>query len=211
MAHLDLEEQEQLDAFKAWWKRYSNLVLSVVVATSLSFTGYEAWTIWQSRQAGEASALYEALTKAASENDAKGVRDAAGGLLENFSRSTYASMGALAAARFEFDRGDLKAAKAQLQWVIDHGRADELRALARLRLAAVLIDEKTPDAALKVLEAEAPAAFAAQFALSKGDALLVAGKSAEAKTAYETALQKAASKTGPFIDSVQMRIDALGH
>ena len=48
-----------------------------------------------------------------------------GALLENYSRTTYASMGALVAARFYFDRNDPKSAKAQLQWVLEHGRTDD--------------------------------------------------------------------------------------
>ena len=106
-------------------------------------------------------------------------------------------MGALAAARFHFERGDLKDAKAQLQWVVERSPSDELRDLARLRLAAVLLDEKAYDEALKLLEAKHAEAAAAQYAALKGDILVAKNQPAEAKAAYKLALEKSADATPP--------------
>ena len=142
--------------------------------------------------------------------DAKALRDADGALLENYPRTLYAAMGALTAARFYFDRNDLKSAKAQLQWVIEHARLDDFRDLARLRLAAVLLDEKAYDEALKLLDEKHGAAFDAQYAAAKGDVLVAKGQSADAKSAYRFALEKVEKKNTFLRDSIQMRLDALG-
>ena len=99
MAHLDLEEQEQLAEAKAFWQRYGNLILTLLLVCALAFSGWQGWQYWQSRQALEASTLYETLSKAVRENDAKGVRDASGALLENYSGTAYAPMGALTSAK----------------------------------------------------------------------------------------------------------------
>ena len=167
----DLEEQEQLAELKAWWKDNGTLLLCILAAASIAFAGWQAWRGWQLDQAQEAGALYETMAKALREGDAKGLRDAGGSLVEKFPRTLYASLGALAAARFHFERADPKNAKLQLQWVLEHAPNQELKDLARLRLAAVQLDEKAFDEALKLLEAPPGAPLEAQYAALKGDAL----------------------------------------
>src|SRR5690242_2201340 len=139
---LDLEEQEQVAELRAWWQQNGSLVTAAVVSACLAFAGWQGWRWYERSEAAQAGALYETLARAMQAGDAKALRDASGALLENFPRTLYASMGALSAARFYFDRGDPKNAKAQLSWVIEHAASDDFRDLARLRLAAVLLDEK---------------------------------------------------------------------
>jgi predicted negative regulator of RcsB-dependent stress response len=158
----------------------------------------------------QASALYDTLAKAAQANDAKALRDASGTLVESYPGTTYASMGALVAARYYYDRNDLKNAKAQLQWVVERGSSEDFKHLARLRLGAVLLDEKAYDEALKLLEAQAPAAYEAQYAALRGDVLAAKNQAADARAAYKLALEKADKKNTPFQESVRMRLEALG-
>src|SRR5687767_15567520 len=158
---LDLEEQEQLAELKAWWKQHGGLITAVILAVALGFAGWQGWRWYQANQAAQASVLYDTVAKAAQSNDAKALRDASGSLVETYPRTLYASMGALVAARYYFDRNDLKSAKAQLQWVIDRSASDDFRDLARLRLAAVLLDEKAYDEALKLLDAKPAASYEA--------------------------------------------------
>lgn len=207
---LDLEEQEKLETLKAWWKQHGNLVLLVVAAIALAVAGTQAWRYYQRTQSLEASQLYDALARAVDAGDAKAMRDAGGALIESYPRTLYASMGALVSARYNFDKGDLKSAKAQLQWVIEHSRSDEFRDLARLRLAAVLLDEKAYDEALKVLDEKYAEAFAAQVAALRGDVLVAKNQAAQAKAAYQLALDKADKRNNAFRDSVRMRLEALG-
>jgi len=206
----DLEEQEQLASLKAWWKDNGTLLLGMLAAAAITFAGWQGWRSWQANQTQEAGALYETLAKAVRVGDAKGLRDAAGSLVENHPRTLYASMGALAAARFYFERADLKNAKAQLQWVLERAPTEELKDLARLRLAAVLLDEKAHDEALALLEAKHGAPLAAQYAALKGDILMVKNRAEEARAAYRLALEKAGARGDAFRDSVQLRLDALG-
>ena len=207
---LDLEEQEQLAELKAWWKQHGNLIVAAVLAAALTFAGWQGWRWYQASQAAQAAGLYEALARAAQAGDAKALRDAGGSLIESYPRTLYAAMGALVSARFHFDRNDLKAAKTQLQWVVERSPADDFKDLARLRLAAILLDEKAHDEALKVLEAKHGAAYDAQFAALRGDVLLAKGQTAEARTAYQGAIEKAAKDQGAFRESVRMRLEALG-
>jgi predicted negative regulator of RcsB-dependent stress response len=207
---LDLEEQEQVAELRAWWTQHGNLVLAVVIAAAVAVVGWQGWRWYQHSQAAQASVLYDTLAKAAQASDAKALRDAAGTLVESYPRTLYASMGALLAAKFYFERNDLKNAKAQLQWVIEHSPAEDFRDLARLRLAAVLLDEKAYDEALKLLDAPHAPAYDAQYAALKGDVLVAKNQLAEARAAYQLALEKADRRDSPFRESVRMRLEALG-
>jgi predicted negative regulator of RcsB-dependent stress response len=207
---LDLEEQEQVAELRAWWNQFGSLVTAAIVAVCVAFAGWQGWRWYERSQAAQAAALFEALAHAGQAGDAKGLRDAGGALLENYPRTMYASMGALIAARFYFDRNDSKSAKAQLQWVVEHGRTDDMRDLARLRLANVLLDEKAYDEALKLLDEKHGAAYDAQYAAAKGDVLVAKNQAAEAKAAYKIALDKAGAGNNGFRESVRMRLEALG-
>ena len=207
---LDLEEQEQVEELKAWWKQHGGWIAAVVVAVAVGFAGWQGWRWYQASQSAQASMLYETLSKAAQANDAKALRDSAGTLVESYPRTLYASMGALVAARYYFDRNDLKTAKAQLQWVMDRAPSQDFKDLARLRLAAVLLDETAYDEALKLLEANPAGAYEAQYAALRGDLLLAKNQAAEAKAAYKLALEKADGRDSAFQESVRMRLEALG-
>jgi len=207
---LDLEEQEQVAELKAWWTQHGNIIVSAILAAALAFAGWQGWRWYGTNQAVQAAAHFDTLAKAAQAGDAKALRDAAGTLIESYPRTLYASMGALVAARFHFDRNDFKSAKAQLQWVIEHAPSEDFRDLARLRLAAILLDEKSFDEALKVLDAKHSPAYDSQFAALRGDVLVAKNQPADARAAYQLALEKAAQDEGAFRESVRMRLEALG-
>ena len=207
---LDLEEQEQVAELKAWWQQHGRLVTAVIVAAALGFSGWQGWRIYQQNQAANAAGLYDTLARAAEGGDAKAMRDAGGTLIERYPRTLYASMGALVAAKFHFEKNDLKSAKLQLQWVVDNTTSEEMRDLARLRLAAVLLDEKAYDEALKLLNTPHAAAFEAQYAAMRGDTLLAKNQVADARAAYKLAMEKSGQQDAAFRESVRMRLDALG-
>lgn len=209
MAHLDLEEQEQIDSLKTWWKMYGNLVSGVVVAASLSVIGWQGWNWYQRSQSAQAAAVYAVLEQAVAAQDAQKTKMIAGELVDKFGRTTYATLGAMLAAKQSFDAGDLKTAHAQLSWAADHAD-DELRDLARLRLVAVQLDEKAYDEALKQLEVAHAPVFDSRFLELKGDVLVAQGKKGEARTAYQAALDKAAAKAGPGRELLQQKLDDLG-
>ena len=207
---LDLEEQEQVAELKAWWRQHGNLVVAVIVAAAAAFAGWQGWRWYQATQAAEAATHFDALARAAATGDAKALRDATGTLIESYPRTLYAGMAALVAARFHFDRNDLKTAKAQLEWAAANAASSDFKDLARLRLAAILVDEKAYDDALKLLAEPHAEAYESQYAALRGDALLAKKQPAEARAAYKLALEKAAKERGQFRESVRMRLEALG-
>ena len=223
MAAYDLEEQEQIAEVRAWWKQYGNLLLNVVTVVAVTAAAWQGWNWYQRKQGAEASAVYAELQNAAQQSDLQRVKVTSGELLEKYSGSSYAPLAALTAAKTLADNGDAKTARLQLTWAADKGK-NEVRDMARLRLAALLIDEKEYDAALKQLDAKPGAGFEARFADTRGDVLRAQGKVAEAATAYRAAIE--ALKATPvdaadlqswqqqsnavFRELLQQKIDALG-
>ena len=218
METYDLEEQEQLDELKTWWKMYGNIVTGILVAVALAVAGWQCWNWWQRQQAAQASAVFSALQTAAAQRDAKRARELAGELIDKYSATAYAGMGALLAARMQVDAGDAKNARVQLAWAAEHAKDTALRELARLRLAALLLDEKAYDEALKQLAAEPVAPFAPRFAELRGDVFAAQGKTAEARDAYDAALTKfevlakgdETRQRGGYSEVVQAKRDSLG-
>jgi predicted negative regulator of RcsB-dependent stress response len=205
----DLEEQEQIAALKSWWKEYGMLVMLVVVAASLSFAGFNGWRYYRASQTTAAMALYEQLNQAERAADHKKVRDIAGQITGKYGSTAYAAYAALSAAQAGFQMGDLAGARAHLQWVIDNAGEDEARDIARLRLAGVLLDEKKPEEALKLLETRPADPMAGLYADLRGDILASQGKRAEARAAYQTALDRSEGASA-YRSVIQMKLDSLG-
>ena len=204
----DLEEQEQIANFKAFWNRFGNLISWVLIIALGSYAGYNFWNSHQRGKAAEASGLYDQMFEAAQANDNAKVQRMAADIESKYDSTAYAQMAALAAAKTAFDANDLKTAKAQLQWAVDHGN-DEYKSIARLRLSGVLLDEKAYDQALTLLNGDFLPQFAAEVADRKGDVLVAQNKLPEARTAYQAALEKM-DKKHPGRQIVQIKLEAIG-
>ncbi|MDR3220441.1 MAG: tetratricopeptide repeat protein [Candidatus Accumulibacter sp.] len=223
MAAYDLEEQEQIAEIKAWWKQYGNRLINVLTAVALIVLAWQGWNWHQRNQVGQASAIFGVLQKAVQDKDTQRIKAASGELLEKFSGTSYAVLGALTSAKAMVEAGDAQTAKAQLLWAADHAK-DELRDLARLRAAAVLLDDKEYEQALARLEKASGPAFELRFQDMRGDILAAQGKKTEAVSAYQAALSRLGEReTGGdaglgrqsessaiFRDLIGQKIDALG-
>ena len=209
MATYDLEEQEKIDELKSWWNTYGTLVILAVVTFVAAIAGTQGWNYYQKQQVEQAAVLYAALQKVEGSRDPKKIGDAANLVMEKFSGSGYASRAALISARASFDAGDVQNARIRLQWALDNTKEEELKDLVRLRLAGLLLDEKKYDEALQLLESKHDESFAGLYADLKGDVSIAAGKVAEARAAYQTALDKIDKKSA-YRNLVQMKLDALG-
>ena len=117
-------------------------------------------------------------------------------------------MAALVAAKSAFDSSDLKTAKAQLQWAAEHGNED-IQAIARLRLSAVLLDEKAYDEGLKLLAGSFLPQFASAVADRRGDILVAQNKLEDARKAYIAALA-AMDKADPSRKLVEVKLESIG-
>ena len=209
MSSLDLHEQEQVDALKAWWKENGKWVVGALVIGLLGFAGMQFWKSHQAGQAAEAAKLYAEVAKQVASNDAKRIGDAADALVSRYGSSAYAPRAQLLAAQASLQARDVAHAKVQLQWVVEHASETGLQDTARLKLASVLLDEKKYDEALKQLDAAHPDSFTGLYADLKGDVLSAQGKVAEARAAYQQALDKTDAKSG-YRNLIQLKMDGLG-
>ena len=206
---LDHQEQEQLDALKQWWKQHGKLVILFIVAFAVGLSAFHGWRYYRHSQATAAATLYAELEQADREDDGKKVRAMAGRIVEQYASTAYSVLASLVAARYAFVAGDLADAKARLQWVVEHARDEEIRDVARLRLAGVLLDEKKFSEALSLVESKPVEGMASLYADMKGDILVAQGKVAEARSAYQLALDKS-ERNSSYRATVQLKLDALG-
>jgi len=204
----DLQEQEQLASMKAWWEKYGNFILTVATLVLLAIAAFNGWRWYERREATQAAGVYEELLKALGSADTNRKKELAGTILERYGRTVYASMAALQMARVHHDAGDSAAARAQLQWVIDKSGHEEYVLVARVRLAGVLLDDKSYDEALKLLSGNVPKVHATAFADRRGDILVAQKKLEEARTAYKEALDKADAQH-PLRNLIQLKLDSL--
>lgn len=188
MAVYDLEEQEQIAQFKAWWEHYGNLIVGVVLAVVIGFVGWRLWDRYQAGQADKAGAVYFTLEEAAARNDARQTFELAGKLIGQYGGTLQAQLGALLSAGVQFQKHDFDNARAQLEWAAKDGKDPFLRQLARLRLAVVLLQQGATDEALARLQPVPEGMLRARFEDLRGDVLAAQGKASEARAAWSAAL-----------------------
>lgn len=205
----DLEEQEQLAQLKAFWAQWGNALTWLLTLVLAAYAGWQYWEYNKRNQALEASRLYEEVQKAAEAKDSAKILRATADMESKFAGTTYAAMSALLAAKVSYEANDAKSAKAQLQWAAENGKDEELQVVAKVRLAGLLLDEKNYDAALKIVDGSFPPQFASVVLDRKGDILAAQNKLAEARAAYQSALDKS-GKEDQARQIIQLKLDALG-
>lgn len=209
MATYDLEEQEQIENLKAWWKQWGNYVIYGVSAVLIAVAGYQYWQHNMAGKTALAADKFEVMQQALQANDQKAAREAGSALIDQYGRTPYATRAAMQLARINVENKDAKSAKAQLEWIIANTKEAAYRDVARLNLAGLLLDEKQYAAALTQLNAAHTDAFAPRFDDLKGDVYLTQGKTAEARAAYSAAYGKL-KETNPLRGVVELKLDALG-
>jgi predicted negative regulator of RcsB-dependent stress response len=206
---LDLEEQEQLDQLKHFWKQYGNLITWLLVAALAAYAGWNGWNYWKREQAAAAGSLYDSVEQAVKAADVDKVGQRWNDMKERYPGTIFAAQAGLLAAKTQFEKGKADDGRATLQWVAEHAGEKEYRAIARLRLAGALMDAAKYDDALRQLSEEMPGAFAPLAADRRGDVLQAQGKKAEAIAAYQQAW-KAMDAEVDYRRMVEAKLTALG-
>ena len=190
---LDLEEQEQLDQFKAFWQKYRNLIIGALTVALFAYAAYSGYLWWRNSQAVEASKLYETMVVAIGKGDKDLTIRAANDLQKDFARTPYAAMASLVAARIASDAGDSTKAMEYLRWAAKNSSNDAYLALAKLRLVSQLIElgsEKDLAEADQILKDKPIQGFDALWLERRGDWYLAQKKNTEAKASYQEAWKK---------------------
>lgn len=207
--HLDLEEQEQLDQLKHFWKQYGNLItwgLILVLGAVAAWNGYHRW---QRDQSLQAAALFDEVEKVVRAGDIAKAERAFSDMKDRFAKAAYTQQAGLLVAKMAYEAGKVDAAKATLGWLAENAADKGYASVARLRLSAVLIDAKAYDDALKLLTTGIADEFSALADDRKGDIYLLQGKKTEAKAEYQKAY-KAFDEQSEYRRLVSVKLNALG-
>jgi predicted negative regulator of RcsB-dependent stress response len=207
--HLDLEEQEQLDELKHFWNEYGNLITWVLILCFGAIAAWNGWQYWQRTQAAHAGALFEQVDRAAGAGDISRMERAFADIKDKFGGTAFAQQAGLLTAKVLAEKGNKDGAKSALAWVAEKSSDEGYQAIARLRLAALLVDAKAYDDALKQLSAEFPKEFEALVADRRGDIFNLQGKKAEAKAEY-TKAYKAFEERSEYRRLLEVKLTALG-
>lgn len=207
--HLDLEEQEQLDQIKHFWARYGNLITWALIAVLGAYASWNAYNYWQRKQAAQAAVLFEQIERGAASGDLGRAEQAFSDIKDKFGRTLYAQQAGLLMGKTLQQAGKADAAQAALAWVTERSTDEGYQALARLRLAGLLLDSGALDDALKQLSAPFPAAYAALADDRRGDVHAKQGQAELARAEYRKAFA-ALTDASEYRRLVEVKLNALG-
>lgn len=201
-------EREQLDALKKWWQQNSK---AIIIGTVLGLGSLIGWQQWQAsvKAARESASLeYDVLLADLEKHNYQGVKDRGANILNKFQDTPYAALTALALAKVNVESGELTAARAYLQQVIDQKDQPQLQHVARLRLARLMLEEGQAQQALDLVKSVDVAGFSSAYDELKGDIYAALGNVAEARSAYEKAIASMDSALDQSV--IKMKLDDLG-
>lgn len=207
--HLDLEEQEQIDQLKHFWKTWGAMISSILVVVFGSVAIWNGYQFWQNREALQASSLLDAVENAVKISDKKRLDQAFIDIRSKYANTVQAGQAGLIVANFEIDKGNLDAGQAALEWVAAHASDEGYKALAQLRLATSLVEKKSYDFAMQHLSSKFPIEFDAIVADRKGDILILQNKKQEAILEYTLAYANFSDREN-YRSFIEMKLNVLG-
>ena len=203
-----LEEQQELDDFKYFWKNWGRWLFALLIAAALGYLGYIIYKdhkISQNREAAEV--LAQMVDKAQSKADSKQINADLLKLQQDYPDTVPAAQATMMVAATEFDAGRYDTAAGHLNWVLSNQKAPLIQALAAQRLAVVLLQQKKYDAAITALNTKVEADFEPLLLEAKGDVYAAQNKTKEAAQSYQQALEKL-PKEAIERELLQMKLDS---
>ncbi|MEQ1580485.1 MAG: tetratricopeptide repeat protein [Steroidobacteraceae bacterium] len=205
----DLNEAEQVEQLFTWWKENWAWLLSGVAIGLLVLIGWFWWTGKKDASAEQAGLLYRQLVAASDRNDFGRMEGLKEQIDKDYASTPYADQGRLLVARMYVETGEYEKATALLRQVADGAKDVELRAVAQVRLARVLIQMDKPDEAIALLKADATGAFTAIQQDVRGDAYFAKGDMEAARVAYAAALAAAPALSPDERQIVELKLQDL--
>ena len=199
---------ETEERVKRWWSHYGNVISVVIVVIVLTIIGLQYWHHHQHKMAMQASVIYENLLMNIADGKSTQVQSLANHLVNEYDNTIYAQLAAMLLAKQALHDGKLSLAAAKLQWVSRQTKVASIKAIAQVRLARVLLAEKKPQQALRVLQAVTEKNMLALAGVVKGDAYASLQQPQQAKKAYTNAL-KLMHKTDVLYEYTQMKLNTI--
>lgn len=209
MAHLNLDEQEQVDKIKYFWKDWGKYLIILVILIGLGYAGTSAYSWHQASQSEKAVTVYQSFVTSFNTKNNSEAFNTADSLLANYASTEYAAMASITAAKLSVDSKDYAKAEHYLTWATSHSVDKSLKSIAVLRLASVYVDEGKFDQAREVLKTKHDIAFDGLFYEAKGDTFVAMGDLDKARDSYKEGLQKAANDPSTQ-QAIQMKMQIIG-
>jgi len=206
MAEYETEEQ-QVEAIKNWWKENGLAVIGGAVLGISALVGWRAWGWHQEKQATEASDLFVIMQDAVNKNDAASIEANANTLRSDYASTPYASLAVLHLAKVQNDKDDSANAEESLRWVLNNSKQAEVKDIARIRLARLLLIGEKVDEAQALLTSGTSEAYSSLVNEVRGDIYVAKGEIEQAKQAYDQAIQ---SSSGSSVEYLELKRSDLG-
>ena len=204
-----LSEKEQIDAMRSWWKDNGAYVVMGIVIGVGGIFGLNQWRSSQTATQMEASTLFEELAEEIAENRLEPAEALASSMHTDYGATIYADQARLAMARLYMDQGRDEDAAAELTALLDGGAEQQMKMVARLRLAKVLLYQDKAEEVLALLKDHTDSGFAARYNEALGDAHAQLGAHKEAEEAYLAALGDPLASQLVDTSLLQMKISDL--
>ena len=189
-------EEQQIEALKKWWSENATSLILGVSIGAMSLGGWGYYVEKKAEHRTEASEIYASIATQAQANnvDDEGIKKA-DQLTADYADTPYAALSSLTLATYEFNKGNVDEAITRLQWIDKNAQEEEVKQIARLRLASIFISQKKYDDAQAWLSSEHPAAFNARYEELKGDVFVARGEIEQARIAYDKAIEQSATSS----------------
>ncbi len=186
-----LSEKEQIEKMRTWWSDYGLYVIGGVVLGAAILFGINYYQTQKVETEIAASVHYDEVAEHVVNGDLDAAEASAAKLDSEFGNSSYAAQSKLAMSRLYMDRNRDEDAAQALRELLEMSGFENLKHIARVRLAKILLYQGKPEDVLSLLEGQGNAAFAARYAEELGDAYVALGRYEEARASYQAALGEA--------------------
>lgn len=181
-------DEEKGEEIKRWWRENGLSVVIGIALAAAALVGGRYWQTQQQVQAQTASQLYQQTAMLIDSGQVEQASATVDSLISQYGSTPYATFAALAMAKQNLAQAHNDTAKMYLEWVIANGKLAGQQDIARLRLAKIWASESAYSEAMAVLEQRQTVAFTSLFAETRGDILFAQKHYAEAREAYQQAL-----------------------
>lgn len=183
-----ISDQEQLQVIKNWWRENGKFTILMVICAVIFSYGIRSWQQYKIQKSESASIVYEQMLSDIANHRGPQFEAHAGNLMQDYATTPYASIAALSWAKAAVEKNSYDTAIEKLQWVVEHGKGNDLKQIARIREARILLMQKKYQPALDILNVVVDSSYLPLIDQVRGDIYIAMGKSSEAKSAYQQAL-----------------------
>jgi predicted negative regulator of RcsB-dependent stress response len=183
-----ISEKEQIEQLRSWWSEYGGYVIGGLGLGIALLAGLNYYTNSKLEAQLEASVLYESLTQQVVSGSLEAAEAVADELSMDYASTSYAAQAQFAMARLYMDKNRDQDAADALSAIIASDADEELKLVARARLARVLLYQNKAQEVVDMLEGQESEAFGPVYQELLGDAYYALGRVEDAQVAYQNVM-----------------------